>query len=165
MLLRILKFLVVAIALLDIGGLLPVTRTFILPSFAAVGGDVMYQWHRTDNEAEWQSVETQYQGREYCMDCHPGQYERITASRHALIQCENCHGPAAKHPVNPFKLVIDQRRELCLRCHSSLPYRPAEYSELPEGTIPFKMQNPDEHNKGIECVSCHDVHTASFKEF
>jgi predicted CXXCH cytochrome family protein len=163
--LRVLKFSVVVIFLLDLAGLAPVARTYIEPSFAAVDGDIMYQWHRTDNEAEWEDFTVKYQGRDYCRDCHPDQYDRITESKHALIQCENCHGPAIEHPVNPQKLVIDNRRELCLRCHSYLPYRPAEYAELSTGPIPFKMKDPEEHNPGIECVNCHDVHNAGFKAF
>jgi predicted CXXCH cytochrome family protein len=163
--LRILKFAVVVIALLDIAALAPVARTYIEPSFEAVSGDVMYQWHRTDNETEWQDIAVKYQGSDYCKDCHPGQHEKVTASKHAMIQCESCHGPAISHPMDPLKLVIDQRRELCLRCHSYLPYRPAVYSEFSTGPIPLKMKDPEEHNPGIECVNCHDVHGAGFKAF
>jgi predicted CXXCH cytochrome family protein len=96
------------------------------------------------------------------MDCHSEQYEMIKESKHAKIQCENCHGPAIEHPANPEKLTIDTKRELCLRCHAKLPYRPEVYSELSTGPIPLKMQDPDEHNPGTECITCHDVHMAGF---
>ena len=161
--LQYLKVLVLVIAGFDIVGLIPVGTTIIAPSFKAVEGNYMYQWHRVDNESEWHDFQVKFQGSEYCRDCHPDMYKNVKASKHALVQCENCHGPAVKHPESPQKMVIDQRRELCLRCHSYLPYRPKEYAGLSKGPIPMKMQNPDEHNPGIECVTCHDVHSAGFK--
>jgi predicted CXXCH cytochrome family protein len=163
--LQILKVLVIVIAAVDLVGLIPVATSIVAPSFTAVEGDYMYQWHRVDNEMEWKDFKVKYQGSDYCKDCHLGQYDKIKASKHAMVQCENCHGPAIEHPADPQKLVIDQRREMCLRCHSYLPYRPKEYAELSAGPIPMKMKNPDEHNDGIVCVACHDVHGAGFKAF
>ncbi|MCI0469793.1 MAG: cytochrome c3 family protein [Nitrospirae bacterium] len=144
--------------------LILIVRAIIAPSdFRAANGDYKYQWHRISNEEEWKNFKVKYQGRDYCKDCHAVQYNQMTASRHALVQCENCHGPAVEHPVSPAKLSIDKSRELCLRCHARLPYRPAAYAGLSGGAIPLKMQNPDEHNPGVECIICHDVHKAGFK--
>jgi len=161
--LRIITVLTIVIGVYSIAGLVPVARSFIVPSFKAVDGDMMYQWHRVANEAEQKSVEVKYQGSDYCEACHPDIYQKIKASKHALVQCENCHGPAVKHPEAPQKLVIDQRRESCLRCHSNLPYRQKEYAGLSTGPIPMKMVDPNQHNPGTECTVCHDVHSAGFK--
>ncbi len=144
--------------------LLFTVRFFIVPSdFKSVGGDYKYQWHRVGNEEEWKNFKVKYQGRDYCKDCHSVPYGDITKSTHAKVQCENCHGPVIEHPANPPKLAIDRSRELCLRCHAKLPYRPVAYAELPSGATQLKMVNPDEHNPGIECVTCHDAHKAGFK--
>jgi len=141
-----------------------IARAIIVPSdFKAANNDYKYQWHRLSNEEEWKNFKVKHKGRGYCKDCHPAQHERAIASRHAKVQCENCHGPAIDHPEAPAKLVIDRSRELCLRCHAKLPYRAVQYAELPGEPIQLKMQNPDEHNPGIECVTCHDAHKAGFK--
>lgn len=141
-----------------------VVRAFIVPSdFKAKNGDYKYQWHRIGNEEEWKNFKVKHQGRDYCKDCHSLQYSKIVASKHALVQCENCHDPAIEHPVNPQKLKIDKSRELCLRCHARLPYRPVNYAELSSGPIQLKMQDPEQHNPGVECTVCHDVHAAGFK--
>lgn len=138
-------------------------RKILTPSFQAVDGDFRYQWHRVDNEKEWKDFPVKYKGAAYCKECHAEQYAKITISRHAKVQCENCHNPAVEHPSNPMKLAVDRSRELCLRCHSSLPYRPAVYAELPKGTLQLKMKNPEDHNPGVECVICHSPHDAGFK--
>lgn len=149
---------------LAVVGLLLVVRGFIVPSdFQAKNGDYKYQWHRGGNEDEWKNFKVKHQGRDYCKDCHSGQYGDVIASKHAMVQCENCHGPAIEHPDNPQKLTIDRSRQLCLRCHAKLPYRPAIYTGLASGPIPLKTQDGEQHNPGIECVACHDVHKAGFK--
>ncbi len=141
-----------------------IARAIFVPNdFKAANGDYKYQWHRVSNEEEWKNFKVKYQSRKYCEDCHTDQFEFIKASKHAMVQCENCHEPAIEHPENPEKLTIDRSRDLCLRCHAKLPYRPSTYAQLPTGPIELKMQDPDEHNPEYECVECHDVHKADFK--
>lgn len=144
--------------------LIGVARAIFVPAdFKAVNGDYKYQWHRVSSEDFWKGFKVKYQGRKYCEDCHEDQVNMIKASKHAMIQCENCHGPAIEHPENPEKLTIDKSRDLCLRCHAKLPYRPATYAMLPTGPIELKMQDGEEHNTDYECVECHDVHKTDFK--
>ena len=141
-----------------------VARSFFVPAdFKAVDGDYKYQWHRVGSEDFWKNFTVKYKGTTYCADCHTDKFDLIKVSKHAMIQCENCHGAALDHPENPEKLVVDKSRELCLRCHAKLPYRPVTYTALPKGNIAFKMQDPDEHNPEYQCVECHDVHKADFK--
>jgi predicted CXXCH cytochrome family protein len=151
----------VLVACIGIAGLI-IVRRIIVPSFTAVDGDYKYQFHRVDNDNEWKEFKVKYKGVDYCKDCHSEQYKAVVSSRHAKVQCENCHGPAMDHPENPAKLSLDKTRELCLRCHSNLPYRPSAYAELPKGPIELKMQDPDGHNPGVECIMCHSVHKADF---
>jgi predicted CXXCH cytochrome family protein len=144
-------------------------RLIIVPSFEAVNGDYRYQWHRVSNEQFWKDFTVKYKGDSYCKDCHADQTVKVAASVHAKVHCENCHGAAFNHPEHPKKLYVEKGRGLCLRCHSSLPYRPVAYNELPVEEIrpqpvtTLKMINADEHNPDMECVSCHDPHRAEFK--
>jgi len=155
------RFLLLVIA---VAAFILIVRAIIVPSdFKVHNGDYKYQYYRTGNVEEWKNFEVKYQGREYCQDCHPEEYEKIVNSKHAMNQCENCHGPAYNHPDEVEKLTIDRSRDLCLRCHAELSYRPNSYAELPSGPIELIMQNPEEHNPGEECVLCHDPHAADFK--
>ncbi|MCL5976917.1 MAG: cytochrome c3 family protein [Nitrospirae bacterium] len=132
-----------------------IARLFIVPKdFGVWERGYMYGWHRKSNEDDWKAVKVKFQGREYCKDCHSTQYSQISTTPHFRIQCENCHGPAIDHPSDPPKLNIDRRRDLCIRCHSYLPYPTSIRSKI-------KGINPDEHNPGIECVTCHNPHKAS----
>lgn len=132
-----------------------IARLFIVPKdFGVWERGYMYGWHRKSNEEDWKAVKVKFQGREYCKDCHSTQYSQISTTPHAIIQCENCHGPAIDHPSDPPKLNIDRRRDLCIRCHSYLPYPTTVRGKI-------KGINPDEHNPGIECVMCHNPHKAS----
>ena len=140
-------------------------RKIIVPSFAAVNGDYRYRWHRVANEQEWKNFPVSYKDndRAYCSGCHPEEAAKMAASVHADIQCEDCHGPVDNHPDNPARLPIDRNRNLCLRCHAKLPGRPTLYAQLPGKTIQLVLQDPEKHNPGIECVTCHDPHKAALK--
>jgi predicted CXXCH cytochrome family protein len=140
-------------------------RMIFVPSFTSANDDFRYQWHRVANQEEWKAFKVKYQGSESCKDCHTDQYNAVAASVHAKVSCESCHGPAIDHPDNPAKLAIDKSKDLCLRCHTNLPYRAGQYKELPKGAIQLKMVSPDEHNPGtgVQCIACHDAHKAAFK--
>lgn len=155
---------VAVITILTMAGVIG-ARMIIVPSFTPANNDYRYQWHRVANQQEWKDYKVKYQGSTYCQDCHSEQYKKISASVHAKIQCENCHGAAIDHPDNPQKLQIDKSRALCLRCHSYLSYRPLEYRELEKKTIELKMVKPDEHypDEDMQCISCHNPHKADFK--
>lgn len=145
-------------------GIILIARAIVVPpDFGIHERGYMYGWYRKGNEEDWKATKIKYQTREYCKDCHDVLYKKVTSSKHAGVQCENCHGPAGDHPEKPEKLNIDRSRELCLRCHAYIPYRPMRYAELQTGTITLKMQDPDTHNPDTECVTCHNVHETSFK--
>lgn len=154
---------VLVVSIASVVGLI-VVRMIIAPSFSAANSDYRYQWHRVANEQEWKDFKIKYQGTSSCKDCHADQFGKMATSVHARVQCENCHGPAIDHPENLKKLNIDKGRGLCLRCHSKLPFRESHYAELQKGPIELKMISADEHNPGMECVTCHDPHKADFKE-
>ncbi|MFA5353388.1 MAG: hypothetical protein WC291_04100, partial [Thermodesulfovibrionales bacterium] len=123
-------------------GVVLIARAIIVPKdFMAKNGDYKYQWHRVGNEEDWKNFPVKYKGRDFCGQCHAAQLGLVTASKHAMVQCENCHVMAderkATHLVDlkesfqyPLKISIDRTRDLCLRCHAKLTYRPAVYAQL-----------------------------------
>ncbi len=155
---------------------LVIFRTIMVPAdFMAKNGDYKYQWHRVGNEEDWKTFPVKHRGREFCSQCHPDKIEIVADSGHAKVQCENCHvlfDPEKKgHPIDLkedfdylLDIGIDRSRALCKRCHTKLPYRPTVYRGFEQkGAMAFRMIDPTEHNPGLECVMCHDVHRTGFK--
>lgn len=139
-------------------GVILAARVFIVPKdFGIHERGYMYGWHRKGNEEDWKAFKVKFRTREYCADCHADESALIINSPHARIECENCHSPAIEHPQEPARLAIDRSRELCLRCHSVLPYRATERRLIP-GIA------PEGHNPGIECVGCHNPHKPALGE-
>ncbi len=124
---------------------------FVPKDFGIQERGFMYGWHRKGNEEDWKNFKVKYQGKEYCKDCHSDKYDSINKTPHRIIQCENCHGPAIDHPSDPPKLTIDRSRALCLRCHFPLPYPTS-------GRANIRSIDPEKHNPGIECSTCHNPH-------
>ena len=138
--------------------LLLVIRHFLVPKdFGVHGINFTYGFHRAGNIPEWQAVPVKYQGRESCTECHPENVATNASSKHAPIQCENCHSPALNHPDNPAKLAIDISRELCLRCHAALSTPGSLRSRI-------KGIDPASHNPGIPCRDCHNPHKPNLKD-
>lgn len=127
-------------------------RVFVVPAdFGIQESGYMYGWHRESNEQDWKDFKVKHKGRKYCQQCHEENYEAIMQSPHGAIQCENCHGAAVDHPVDPEKLNVDKSRTLCLRCHSYLPYPTSGRRIIPG--IDREGHYPD-----TECVTCHNPH-------
>ena len=140
---------------LAVVALILAARTLMVPKdFGIYDRGYMFSWYRKANEEEWKNVKVKFQGRDYCQDCHGDLFQQLRSSPHAIIECENCHGPAIGHPAEPQKLPLDRSRELCLRCHTYLPYPTSKRADI-------KGIDPNEHNAGLECVGCHDPHRAS----
>lgn len=134
-----------------------IARYFLVPpNFGIHERGYMYGWHNRDDEQYWKDFKVKYRGSEYCKDCHNDKYTSIGKTPHAIIRCENCHGPAIDHPEKPQRLSIDRSRELCLRCHSYLPYPTSN-------RVNIRGIDPENHNPGIECVMCHNPHKPSLE--
>jgi predicted CXXCH cytochrome family protein len=132
-------------------------REFYVPKDFGIHGSYMYGWHRKGNEEDWKAFKVKYKfDNEYCKDCHSDKYDSIMQSPHAIIKCENCHGPAFDHPTDPSKLTIDRSRGLCIRCHASLPYPQTSRANI-------RGIDPDKHNAEIECSMCHNPHNPSLE--
>lgn len=128
-------------------------RLFYVPKSFGIGErGYMYGWYREANVGDWENFKVKYSGSsEFCNNCHPDKYESIMKTPHAIIICEDCHGPAIDHPVDPPKLIIDKSREQCLRCHTYLAYPSS-------GRADIRGIDPAEHNPDMECAMCHNPH-------
>jgi len=137
-------------------------RQIIVPSDFGVhdgakGKSFTYNFYRADAVNDWKKWPVSYKGRDYCKECHEENYNKITKSKHKIIQCENCHGPATNHPDNPEKLTIDRSRALCLRCHAELAYPGSHRADLPH-------MSPDEDDPAKTCVDCHNPHNPNLED-
>ena len=103
-----------------------VVRHFIVPADFGVeeGGNFTYNFHRLSATDEWRDFKVKYRGREYCQECHEENVESVLQSPHAIIQCENCHGPAIDHPDNPGNRY-QQGAVPQVSYLFTLPYQPA----------------------------------------
>lgn len=129
-----------------------VARHFMVPDdFGVHGESFTYNFYRLGNIQEWKDVTVKYQGMERCARCHREISEMHGASKHAAIQCENCHGPGVDHPKQVKKLPIDGSRAQCLRCHQALPYPSSQRAALP-------AIDGETHRPTRECRTCHNPH-------
>ncbi len=129
-----------------------VVRHYYVPSdFGVHSNGYMYGWYRGRDTWDWKLVTVKYQGKQTCTPCHRAQVDVISGTPHAIIQCENCHGPAQDHPSDPAKLTVDRSRALCLRCHTKLAYPSSARGGL-------RGIDPATHHPGVACVVCHDPH-------
>jgi len=119
--------------------------------FGVNGRNFTYGFHRKGNIDDWKNFKIKYKDKEYCRECHEEKVEENLSSPHAIIECENCHGPAVDHPDDPEYLEIITERKLCLRCHTALPYPTSQRAEI-------LGIDPEEHNTGSDCVECHNPH-------
>ncbi len=133
--------------------LILIVRVFYVPKdFGIWERGYMYGFHNKASEQWWKQFKIKYKfDSEYCKDCHSDKYDSIMTTPHAIINCENCHGPVLDHPSDPPKLKIDKSREQCLRCHYPLPYPTS-------GRANIRGIDPEKHNPGVECVMCHNPH-------
>ncbi len=132
--------------------LILIARQYLVPKgFGIHERGYMYGWYNKNNEEYWKNITVKYRSVEYCKDCHTDKFSMIMQTPHAIIQCENCHGPAMDHPSNPPKLAVDKSRAQCLRCHYPLPYPTSARANI-------RGIDPEKHNPGIECSMCHNPH-------
>jgi hypothetical protein len=129
-----------------------IARHFMVPAdFGVHGESFTYNYYRLSNVQEWKDFPVKYQGQARCARCHEENAAEHAASKHAMIECENCHGPGVGHPKQVKTLPIDGSRESCLRCHEYLPYPSSQRMALPAVV-------GEKHKPRRECRACHNPH-------
>jgi len=159
---HVLRPLWVAIAFV---ALILLARYVLVPKdFGVQGESFTFNFHRASNVEEWKDSKrglpaVKYLGKEVCTDCHDEKASSLESSPHAIIQCENCHGPGRDHPEteNPATMTIDRSRGLCLRCHADLGYANTNRADIP-------AIDSNEHNVDSECVECHNPHNPDLED-
>lgn len=105
-----------------------------------------------DNAAEWKAFPVQYADPVRCNTCHQNNYTSWISAEHKSVSCENCHGAAETHIEQGVPLEIDRSRDLCLTCHAEAVGRPST----------FPQKDPEKHNPGLDCSTCHNPHDPGF---
>ncbi len=86
-----------------------------------------------------------------CLVCHVTNYDPATGTwQQDGVACEACHGPMQPdHPKTA--MPVDRSPELCARCHSDTRFGWQEW------------QGSTHYQRGMNCTTCHDPHSASLK--
>lgn len=110
--------------------------------------------------------------QEKCLKCH-GEPGTLGAGKQGGVQCESCHGPGLDHVeairqgkpggiVNPKKLAVDQRLDLCAQCHIGFSERSDPLpKELLVSSQAVALRNSEcfiQSGKALTCTTCHDPH-------
>jgi len=138
--------------------LILVVRAFYVPrDFGIQARGYTFGFHRLGNEQDWKAFPAKYKNSSYCTDCHEEKVNSLAKSKHAVIPCEDCHGPALNHPEDPEKLSIDRSRDLCIRCHSQLV-------TISSGRDAIPGIDPATHNPDTACSECHNPHDPNLED-
>lgn len=130
----------------------------------------VYGHYRADAVPEIAADTPIYRGAAYCQKCHRERYAEWKAGIHKVVNCETCHGAAAKHPgIKPpaasdtrTQILIAAERfehvrlsipsdsvKLCTLCHEKITGRPAAQPQI----------DVKAHAGGQACIVCHNPHS------
>ncbi len=125
--------------------LLVVSRIVLMPETFGVYGH--YRAAAVDEDA---GSAIRYAGHLECLQCHEDVAAVKTASAHAPVACEACHGPAYAHTQDPLenKPDVPRERRACLYCHGYDLSRPTGFPQV----------DPEEHGGEEACIACHNSH-------
>jgi hypothetical protein len=92
-----------------------------------------------------------YAGQAACVECHEDEGKLRASGKHAHVACETCHGPLARHAVNPTANVpkLPDVATLCARCHERDTAKPKAFPQVVTA----------EHSGGMACNECHKPHS------
>ena len=123
-----------------------VRALLVPPSFGEYGH------YRGNAIAEVAAQPVQFAGHQACEACHSDIVEMKNAGKHAGVNCEACHGPAANHTEDPGTVQPPKLNtaSLCVRCHEVNGARPKSFPQIVA----------KEHNGGdLPCETCHQPHS------
>ncbi len=127
--------------------------------FFAIGAAIslaydQYGFHPEKNARTWAGLRPAYVESGSCRACHAAEYVPWTASKHAVIACESCHGAQGAHAsaaggAAATVLVVGPLDQICTACHGRVLGRPAALPQEDAAT----------HYGAGACLDCHDAHT------
>ena len=137
----------IRVALVFVAGLVlfVIVRGMIVPkSFGQLGH------YRADALAEIAAYSPAFAGREACELCHSEVADLKKTGRHALVGCEACHGPLAKHAADPGSKVPvkPDTKVLCVKCHEANSAKSKHFPQVIS----------KEHAGDLACATCHKPH-------
>jgi hypothetical protein len=140
-------------------------------------------WSGTLHPEAWNNLPAFGQTNPGCLPCHtvgygePGGYVDQTETPHLDgVQCENCHGGAADHLIDPHGVqpAIDRSAEMCGACHTDAHHptfdewetsghadSAADAHGIPSCFgchAPLGEQGNPPALLDVECAACHDPH-------
>ncbi len=128
-----------------------VVRSLLVP--ASFG---QYGWYRGASVEELRNLPINYSGSASCAgtNCHATIYSVWSTDRHKTLNCEDCHGPAEKHVLNPRETLTpaNDSRDFCGLCHYQRVARPETFPQI----------DPEIHGENLRCIYCHDPHKPWF---
>lgn len=111
-----------------------------------------YGRYRGDSISENASRKVNFAGSSTdCGGCHQEVVKAVAGASHSGMDCQSCHGPAAKHLSQPgtWSPRVEGSAELCGSCHRTIAGRA-------DGKI--ATVKPLMHSGGVTCTRCHDPH-------
>ncbi len=111
-----------------------------------------YGRYRGNSISENASLNAAYAGSSNdCGECHQQEFMALAQAQHREIDCQSCHGPAAKHVSKPAVTspIVQETAELCNSCHRQIAGRQ-------DGKI--VTVRPLLHSGGVNCTRCHNPH-------
>jgi hypothetical protein len=136
-----------AALLAGVVGIIIVAR--IVPTPEVLDAYGFYSGGAEENIEEWKSLPEQYVGSDKCQGCHEPQHDLWRSADHAVVNCEDCHGPGRAHLEDAETPVIDHARGFCGSCHDRLVSRPARFPQV----------DMDVMGGEAECTICHNSHS------
>ncbi len=115
-----------------------------------------------DNPSWWANRPVQFATPASCVECHEATNQAISASAHATVSCESCHGAASRHidlarSGQEAPLALADARDLCTTCHAGLASRPKDFPQVDPATHAAEAAGAS-----ASCVSCHNAHDPGF---
>jgi uncharacterized CHY-type Zn-finger protein len=92
-----------------------------------------------------------FAGHQACAECHDDVVKTKAVGKHAVVNCEACHGALQKHVEDPASVIpqLPDTGVLCARCHEANLAKPKAFPQL----------STKDHSGGEKCKTCHQPHS------
>jgi hypothetical protein len=111
----------------------------------------LYGHYRADALKEITARPMAFAGHQACAECHDDVVKTKAVGKHAVVNCEACHGALQKHVEDPASVIpqLPDTGVLCARCHEANLAKPKAFPQL----------STKDHSGGEKCKTCHQPHS------